>query len=74
MACEKVKAWLSHAGVDFVTHNVETDIAAYDALLALGFRTVPVTVIGSRAVTGFKPEALAEALSALLKPSDPGTP
>jgi hypothetical protein len=32
MACDKVKAWLSQAGVDFIAHNVETDIAAYDAL------------------------------------------
>ena len=73
MACEKVKAWLSQAGVEFVAHNVETDMAAYDALLALGFRTVPLTVIGGRAVAGFTPDALAEALGAS-PPSDRGTP
>ncbi len=49
-------------------------MAAYDALLALGFRTVPLTVIGDRAVAGFKPEALAEALSARPGGSDPAAP
>jgi glutaredoxin len=74
MACDKVKAWLSQAGVDFIAHNVETDIAAYDALLALGVRRVPLTVIDGRLVAGFRPDALAEALSARRAPADPGTP
>jgi glutaredoxin len=74
MACEKVKAWLSQAGVDFIAHNVETDMAAYDALLALGVRSVPVTVIDGRVAAGFRPDALAEALSARPAPCDPGTP
>ena len=39
-----------------------TVVAAYDQLLALGFRTVPVTVIGSTAVRGFDPDALLRAL------------
>jgi len=69
-----VKAWLSQAGVDFVVRNVMTDIEAYDALLALGFRTVPVTVIDGRAVAGFNPEALAAALRARPAPFGPGTP
>jgi glutaredoxin len=74
MACDKVKAWLSQAGVDFIAYNVETDIAAYDALLALGVRTVPLTVIDGHAVAGFRPDALAEALSRRRASSDPGTP
>ena len=65
MACEKVKAWLSQAGVAFIAHNVDQDDAAYDALVATGFRTVPVTVIAGRPVVGYQPDALAEALSAL---------
>ena len=74
MACDKVKAWLSQAGVDFIAYNVATDIAAYDALLALGVRRVPLTVIDGRLVAGFQPEALADALSARRAPSDRGTP
>lgn len=66
-----MKAWLSQAGVGFVAHNVEEDGAAYDALLATGYRTVPLTKIGDRCVKGFAPEALAEALSAWRGSADP---
>ncbi len=41
---------------------VDEDDAAYDDLLALGYRTVPVTMIGATVVKGFDPAALAEAL------------
>ena len=51
-----------------------TDIAAYDALVALGFRTVPLTVIDGHAVAGFAPEALASALRGRPAPSDRDTP
>lgn len=74
MACDQVKAWLSQAGVAFVAHNVEEDGAAYDALLATGFRTVPLTKIGDRFVKGFAPDALAEALSVWPGPVDPTAP
>jgi glutaredoxin len=53
-----VKAWLSRAGIDFEERNVMTDDAAYDALMMLGFRRVPVTVIGDEVVQGYDPEAL----------------
>jgi glutaredoxin len=58
-----VKAWLSQAEVAFVVRNVDDDLSAYEELMARGFRTVPVTVIGDEAVTGYQPEALAAALS-----------
>jgi glutaredoxin len=58
-----VKAWLSQAGVPFVVRNVDDDLSAYDELVARGFRTVPVTVIGDEALTGYQPEALAAAIS-----------
>lgn len=66
-----MKAWLSQAGVAFVAYNIEEDDAAYDALLAAGYRTVPLTRIGGRSVKGFAPEALAEALSERRAPRDP---
>ncbi len=65
MACERVKAWLSQAGVPFIAYNVDDDDATYDALVATGFRTVPLAVIGERTVAGYQPEALADALSEL---------
>jgi hypothetical protein len=59
-----VKEFLSRAGHTFTVRNVDEDIHAYDELMALGMRSVPVTVIGDRVVKGFKPEELATALAA----------
>ena len=47
----------------FVLRNVDDDLSAYEELVARGFRTVPVTLIGDEAVTGYQPEALASAIS-----------
>jgi glutaredoxin len=61
-----VKELLSRAGVPFEVRNVEIDLAAYQDLIARGFRTVPVTIIGDSdppvAVTGFNESALTRAL------------
>jgi hypothetical protein len=57
-----VKEFLSHAGHAFELRLVDEDDLAYDELLKLGFRTVPVTVVGQRAIAGFDAEALATAL------------
>jgi glutaredoxin len=58
-----VKEFLSRGGRAFTERLVDEDDAAYDDLLALGYRTVPVTVIGERVVVGFDPDALATALA-----------
>jgi glutaredoxin len=57
-----VKEFLSQRGVAFTLRVVDEDDAAYDELLRLGYRTVPVTVIGESVVKGFDPERLAAAL------------
>jgi glutaredoxin len=57
-----VKEFLSRAGHRFTERNVEEDDRAYDELVALGFRVVPVTVIGDRRITGFDLDALRAAL------------
>jgi hypothetical protein len=61
-----VKELLSHAGVPFVTRNVETDLDAYRELMARGFRSVPVTIVGDDpnpvAIIGFDEPALKRAL------------
>jgi glutaredoxin len=59
-----VKELLSRRAVAFTERLVDEDEAAYDALLALGFRSVPVTVVGDRIVSGFDPAALTAALEA----------
>ena len=57
-----MKEFLSHNGHSFTVRGVDDDEAAYDDLLALGYRTVPVTVVGASVVVGFDPAALAQAL------------
>ena len=42
--------------------NVEEDHDAYTELLALGVRTVPLTIIGTERIKGFDPAALRQAL------------
>lgn len=50
----------------FEVRNVETDLAAYQDLMARGFRTVPVTFIGDSdpvpGIRGFDEAALKRAL------------
>ncbi len=56
-----MKEFLSQAGVPFTVKNVDEDDHAYDELIARGFRTVPVTMIGKTVVRGYDPAALARA-------------
>jgi hypothetical protein len=42
---------------------VDEDDAAYDELLKLGYRSVPVTVIGNAVVKGYEPDQLTAALN-----------
>ena len=58
-----MKEFLSRAGVPFTARNVDEDERAYDELIARGFSTVPVTVIGDRIVRGFDADALASAIA-----------
>jgi glutaredoxin-like protein NrdH len=59
-----VKELLSREGVPFTAYNVDEDEHAYDELLARGWRTVPVTVIGESVLIGFNPVELADAIAA----------
>jgi glutaredoxin len=58
-----VKEFLSREGVAFTAKNVDEDDRAYDDLIARGFRTVPLTIIGERAVKGYDPSALKSAIA-----------
>lgn len=59
-----MKEFLSRNRVPFTERNVDDDPSAYDELLARGWRTVPVTVIGDRVVKGFDPDSLRTAIDA----------
>ena len=58
-----MKEFLSRAGHRFEVALVDEDDLAYDELLKLGYRTVPVTVIGEHVVPGFDPETLTKVLA-----------
>ena len=60
-----MKEFLSREGVAFTAKNVDEDDRAYDELIALGVRTVPLTIIGERAITGYDPAALKSAIAGL---------
>lgn len=53
-----MKEFLSREGYGFTVRNVDDDAAAYDDLMSLGLRTVPVTVIAGTPVAGFDEAAL----------------
>ncbi len=57
----------------FTAHDVDTDLDAYDALVARGYRRVPVTFAGAQVVVGFDPDALDAAIRAW-RASDPAAP
>ncbi len=59
-----MKEFLSRAGAVFTVMNVDEDDRAYDALIARGLRTVPVTVVGDQVIRGYDPAALEQALAA----------
>ena len=48
----------------FTAYNIDEDEHAYDELIARGWRTVPVTIIGDRVLHGFNPVELADAVAA----------
>jgi hypothetical protein len=60
-----VKEFLSRDGRSYVERNVDEDPSAYDELLARGWRSVPVTVVGDASVRGWDAAALRAALDRL---------
>ena len=58
-----MKEFLSRNGQAFTARNVEEDDAAYRELLSMGYRTVPLTIIGGRAIKGFDEPALRQAIA-----------
>jgi glutaredoxin-like protein NrdH len=65
-----VKEFLSRASVGFETRDVDVDDEAYEELMRLGMRTIPVTVIGEQVIRGFDPAALTAALEARQRGAD----
>jgi glutaredoxin len=66
-----VKEFLSRAGYTFEIRSIEEDEEAYREVLALGARSVPVTLIGDRMITGFDQAQLRAALADAGAPPSP---
>jgi glutaredoxin len=60
-----VKELLSREGVAFTAYNVDEDERAYDELITRGYRTIPVSIIGSHVIKGYDPGALMSAIAEL---------
>jgi glutaredoxin len=58
-----VKEFLSRNGYTFTVKDVDEEDDAYRELIARGYRTVPVTIVGGRTVKGFDEPALRQALA-----------
>lgn len=65
-ACKKTKAWLAGQGVTVEERDIDRDPRALAELVAIAGKapSIPVTVIGGRAVGGFDPDELSRALAA----------
>lgn len=63
--CEMVKEFLVLRGVEFKEKDVSTDLDGRKELLALGYDSTPVTVLGDTVVEGFDTGDLDAALQAL---------
>ena len=59
-----MKEFLSREGHTFEAKNIEEDDSAYEELLALGARAVPVTVVDKQVIIGFDQARLRAALAA----------
>ena len=63
-----MKELLSRERQTFTVRNVEDEPGAYDELISMGFRVVPVTIIDGRAIKGYDERALRHALADASEP------
>ncbi len=60
-----VKGYLSLRNVEFIDKNVSTDPEGRAELLAMGFDSTPVVVIGDKRLYGFDVSMIDDALAAV---------
>lgn len=56
--CTKVKKYLSEKKIKYEERNVHEDSKAREELLSMGYRTVPVIVLGKEEIVGFDKEKI----------------
>lgn len=60
--CVMAKEYLAEKGLEFEEKNVQTDKAARQELMKMGYTGVPVVVIGDEEIVGFDKAKIDEAL------------
>lgn len=61
--CTMAKDYLKEKGIEYNEKNVQTDAAARDELISMGYTGVPVLVIGEEEIVGFDRARIDAALS-----------
>lgn len=56
--CDQTIKRLESKGVEYEKHDVTADQAAYDKAISLGYRTMPVVVVGETHWSGFRPDKI----------------
>lgn len=60
--CVMAKEYLAEKGLEYEEKNVQTDKAARQELMKMGYTGVPVVVIGDEKIVGFDKAKIDEAL------------
>lgn len=59
-ACETVKRALNMRKISYETKDISTDQVAYDHIVELGYRSVPVVDTGEINWSGYRPDLIAK--------------
>jgi mycoredoxin len=65
--CAKAREYLAEKKVAFTDFNVDKSQAAEQKYKMLNVKAVPAILIGDRLITGFRPDAIDDALKAIIK-------
>ncbi len=61
--CKWTKDFLARRGIPYTLKDIRADQSAHNELVALGFKSTPVTLVDGIAVVGFDQEQLVKLLS-----------
>lgn len=56
--CIKAKNYLSEKKIEYVEKNIQEDSSAREELLSMGYRTVPVILLGEEEIVGFNKDKI----------------
>ncbi|MBW4828410.1 MAG: glutaredoxin family protein [Clostridiaceae bacterium] len=61
--CIKTKEYLSEKGIKYDEKNVQENSQAKNELLSMGYRTVPVLIVGDEEIVGFDKSRIDKAIN-----------